>query len=57
MILKSKFSEVKVIAMHAENSLFGYPMVSKATFSADTGLEEEADEDEVKYQETKGKEI
>ncbi|CCD63211.2 JmjC domain-containing histone demethylation protein 1 [Caenorhabditis elegans] len=50
---ESTKDEVKVIAMHAENSLFGYPMVSKATFSADTGLEEEADEDEVKYQETK----
>ncbi|KAF1762440.1 hypothetical protein GCK72_010702 [Caenorhabditis remanei] len=47
--------EVKVIAMHAENSGYGgSPMISKSTFTEVTGLEEEADdEDDSKPQETK----
>ncbi|CAI2348057.1 unnamed protein product [Caenorhabditis sp. 36 PRJEB53466] len=48
--------EVKVIAMHAENSMFGNPnpMISKMAFAAEMGLEAEAeDDDEEKYTETK----
>uniref|UniRef100_A0A1I7UMM0 JmjC domain-containing protein n=1 Tax=Caenorhabditis tropicalis TaxID=1561998 RepID=A0A1I7UMM0_9PELO len=41
-------SEVKVIAMHAENSLFQYPQIIRKTseYTEATGLEEEADEEE-----------
>lgn len=41
-----------MIAMHAENTVFGSPMVSKYSFLADTGIEPEADEEQ-KYVESK----
>uniref|UniRef100_A0A8R1IAH0 JmjC domain-containing protein n=1 Tax=Caenorhabditis japonica TaxID=281687 RepID=A0A8R1IAH0_CAEJA len=56
----SSKDEVKVIAMHAESSVFGSPMISKTTFSVDINLEKEEEEEEEeeadydqKYEETK----